>query len=191
MRTIQTDRLRLVPVTTANAETLWRVLQQPGLREYQDLPDVDRSAFLRVVGGRPPRLSPGATGRFEWLLHYVAGDEAPLGWVSLRISETSRTTGEIGYSVVREHRGKGVATEAVAALVEEAFRRTRLREIRAYCVPANRSSLAVLRRVGFEEKGTLERGATVHGKPVDVIAHCLPRERWTPRINRSPQATRS
>ena len=191
VRTIRTARLLLVPVTSANAGLLWEVLQEPDLRDFQDLPDVDRAQFLRVVGARPTRFAPGAAGRFEWLLHFEDAGGEPVGWVSLRIAESGRSAAEIGYSVVRAHRGRGIATEAVAALVEEGFRRARLREIRAYCLPENHSSRAVLRHNGFEDEGTLTRGATVGGKPVDVIAHSLQRSRWTSKLNASPQATRS
>ncbi len=191
MRTIQTQRLRLVPVTSDNAPLLWDVLQEPDLRDYQDLPEVNRAQFLRAVGARPRRFAPSVVGRFEWLLHYARGDGYPLGWVSLRVAESDRAAAEIGYSVVRIHRGKGIATEAVAALIDEGFSSAGLREIRAYCLAENRSSRAVLRHVGFEEEGMLPRGAMVQGKPVDVISHSLKREFWTPRLTAHRQATRS
>jgi [ribosomal protein S5]-alanine N-acetyltransferase len=191
VRTIQTARLLLVPVTPVNAETLWALLQEPDLRDYQDLPDVDRAQFLRVVSARPARLAPGVTGRFEWLLRYVTGDGDPLGWVSLRIAESSRATAEIGYSVIRAHRGRGIASEAVAALVEEAFLRARLSALRAYCLPENLSSRAVLRHNGFEDEGRLPRGATVQGKPVDVIVHTLERDHWASQVTKNPAAIRS
>ncbi len=178
MRTIRTARLRLEPVTAANAGALWDVLQEPELRDYQDLPNVNRAQFVRTVGSRPTRFGPGSTGRFEWLVHPVEGSET-LGWISLRILESSRTTAEIGYSVVRAHRGKGFATEAVAALVDEGFRRTRVQRMRAYCLPENLPSRAVLRNNGFEDEGMLPHGATVGGKPVDVILHSLDRSRWS------------
>jgi ribosomal-protein-alanine N-acetyltransferase len=190
MRTIRTARLRLVPVTSANAAVLWEVLQEPDLRDFQDLPDVNRAQFLRTVGARPTRLRPGTIGRFEWLLHFVERTE-PLGWVSLRIAETSLSAAEIGYSVVRAHRGRGIASEAVAAIVDEGFRRAQVRRIRAYCLPDNLASRAVLRHNGFEDDGRLPRGATVAGKPVDVILHSLERERWVAGATLNPQATRS
>ncbi|MGA7355428.1 MAG: GNAT family N-acetyltransferase [Candidatus Cybelea sp.] len=191
MRTIRTVRLRMAPVTSANAGVLWEVLQAPDLRDYQDLPDVDRTQFLRVVGARPKRFGAGVVGRFEWLLYYADGNDDVLGWVSLRIGDTNRSSAEVGYSVVRAFRGQGIATEAVGALVEEGFTRARLREIRAYCLPENTSSRAVLRHNGFEESGTLARGATVQGKPVDVILHSLDHERWRAGVTANLEATRS
>jgi RimJ/RimL family protein N-acetyltransferase len=177
MRALSTERLRLVPVTSLNAETLWQLLQQPGLRDYQDLPDADLVQFKRMVATRPPKLEPGSWGRFEWLL-YLEGVDVPVGWASLRVGERVTASAEIGYSVAQPYRGRGIATEAVAALVAETFARLHLRKLRAYCVPENVPSRAVLANVGFEEDGVLPRGATVGGEPVDVLGYVLERERW-------------
>jgi RimJ/RimL family protein N-acetyltransferase len=191
MRLIRSARLRLVPVTAANAGILWDVLQEPDLRDYQDLPNLNRVQFLRAVGARPTRFGPGTVGRFEWLLHFAVPASPPLGWVSLRISEHDRLSAEIGYSVVRTYRNRGIATEAVIALIEEGFAQANLQRIRAYCLPENQSSRAVLKRSGFENEATLPRGATVQGRPVDVMAHALEREDWEAQIKRNRPATRS
>jgi RimJ/RimL family protein N-acetyltransferase len=188
MRNIYTGRLRLVPVTPANANVLWNVLQAPDLRDYQDLPDIGLTQFSRTVATRPNQLDPGASGRFEWLIFFEGDERTALGWVSLRIGEKSTSTAEIGYSIVAEFRDRGIATEAVAALVDEGFERLKLRRVRAYCVPENLSSLAVLRRTGFESDGVMPHGATVSGHPVDVIAHVLERDRWEALKLRNPSA---
>jgi ribosomal-protein-alanine N-acetyltransferase len=188
MRTIYTERLHLVPVTPENAAMLWDVLQAPDLRDYQDLPDIGLTQFLRTVATRPNVLEPGASGRFEWLVFFAGDARTPLGWVSLRIGEKSSSTAEIGYSVVAAYRDRGIATESVAALVDEGFVRLLLRRMRAYCVPENLSSLAVLRRCGFESDGVMPHGATVSGQPVDVLAHLLERDRWEALRRRNPSA---
>ncbi|HEY8297315.1 MAG TPA: GNAT family N-acetyltransferase [Candidatus Baltobacteraceae bacterium] len=177
MRTIRTARLRLTPVTAQNADALWAVLQQPDLRTFQDLPAVTASTFVGMVARRPQRLRPGQPGRFEWLI-YGHKMRKPLGWVSLRVPERERSCGEIGYSIVRESRGRGIATEAVRALVAEAFELAALARVKAYCVPENAASRRVLERSGFETDGLLSNGASVNGELVDVLAHVLPRERW-------------
>jgi RimJ/RimL family protein N-acetyltransferase len=178
MKRIHTERLCLVPVTPENAEVLWNVLQAPDLRDYQDLPDVGLAHFLRTVATRPNALEKGAFGRFEWLVFFEGDERTPLGWVSLRIGERSPSTAEIGYSVVAQFRDRGIATEAVAALVDEGFARLGLRRMRAYCVPENGSSIAVLRRCGFADDGVMANGATVNGRAVDVLSHLLERDRW-------------
>ncbi len=177
MRTLQTERLSLTPVTVRNAQALWQILQAPGLRRFQDLPSVGAGTFTAMVGKRPKRLDPRSIGRFEWLV-LVNEEDAPAGWVSLRISEREPAIGEIGYSLLTQFRGRGIAAEAVRALITEAFREARLRAVRAYCVPENTESRRLLERVGFEPDGVLPHGASVNGQPVDVLAHAIPRARW-------------
>jgi ribosomal-protein-alanine N-acetyltransferase len=190
MRRLRTRRLRLEPVTPANAATLWSVLQAPNLRDYQDLPGLSLEQFTAAVAERPPALRAGAAGRFEWLVYRREGSDA-IGWVSLRIAERTRSTAEIGYSIVRDYRGQGLASEAVAALIEEGFRNAGLHRIRAYCVPGNLSSRGVLRNNGFEDDGVLPHGATLAGQPVDVIAYTLERARWEAGATESRSATGS
>lgn len=177
MRTIRSSRLRLTPVTVQNAGTLWNVLQQPDLRTYQELPNVGAAAFAEMVSKRPKTLRPGSSGRFEWLI-FVNRIRKPVGWVSLRIAERDLETGEIGYSIVRDFRGRGVATEAVRALLDEAFTEGGLNRINAYCLPENVPSRRLLERLAFTQEGTLPRGATVNGHIVDVLMHKMDRDRW-------------
>jgi RimJ/RimL family protein N-acetyltransferase len=174
---MRTARLRLVPVNVENAGALWMILQQPDLRTYQDLPNVGAPAFTELVSRRPKRLYPGASGRFEWLIH-VAKLRKPIGWVSLRIAERDLSAGEIGYSIVRDVRGQGIASEAVQALLGEAFEEAGLTRVNAYCVPENMPSRRLLERAGFVFEGVLPHGATVSGTPVDVLMHRLDRELW-------------
>jgi len=177
MRTIVTERLRLEPVTPKTAPVLWRVLQAQDLRTYQDLPEIDEAHFVRTVASRPQQFDPGVAGRFEWIV-YLEGVADAVGWVSIRVGERAGVNGEIGYSVVREYRNRGIATEAVRALIDEAFSRAQLRRVRAYCVPENQASRAVLERAGLTDDGVLPHGATVRGTPVDVLSFVLDRIHW-------------
>lgn len=56
---------------------------------------------------------------------------------------------EVGYSVVPEFRGRGMATEAARLIAGDAFARLRLPRVIAIVEPQNAASLAVLRKCGF------------------------------------------
>ncbi|HEY9180424.1 MAG TPA: GNAT family N-acetyltransferase [Candidatus Baltobacteraceae bacterium] len=174
---MRTERLRLTPVTVQNAGALWTVLQQPGLRTYQELPNVGMTAFTDMVAKRPKVLRAGTSGRFEWLV-YMNRVRKPVGWVSLRIAERDLETGEIGYSIVRDFRRRGIAVEAVRALIDEAFTQGGLTRINAYCLPENMPSRNLLEKLSFSGEGVLPRGATVNGHIVDVLMHRMEREHW-------------
>ncbi len=171
MRTVTTEHLRLVPVSAKNARALWSLLQHQELRRYQDLPNLSVRAFCEVVAKRPRALHPGTSGRFEWLVATAA--HPALGWLSLRIADRKPEVGEIGYSILPEFCGRGIATEAVRALVAEAFERIKLQRITAYCVPENAASVRVLHKLGFTPTGLLRKGASVNGRAVDVMSYAI------------------
>lgn len=188
MRTLRSDRLVLEPVDSRNARELWRILGSPDLRRYQDIPRLRAEEFERQVRSRPRALEARVTGRFEWLVRCGQPPES-IGWVSLRVNERSPDVGEIGYSLVESARGFGYATEALAAVVGEAFSTSELGELQACCVPENTPSRGVLERTGFREVRLLRGGAMIRGRQVDVLLYAVTRASW--QRGRHEQAVRS
>ena len=186
MRLLPTDRLLLVPVDPRNARELWEVLNAPDLRKYQDIPRVRVEEFERQVRLRPRALRPGSAGRFEWLVR-DADTGAPIGWISLRVNDRTPRTGEVGYSLIQEARGRGYASEALRAVVDEAFGTGEFEELQACIVPENVASRGVLDRTGFREERTLRGGAVIRGRHVDVLLFSLTRAAWM-RARRAAQA---
>jgi RimJ/RimL family protein N-acetyltransferase len=60
---------------------------------------------------------------------------------------------DVGYGLLPAFQGKGFATEAAAALVRWFEEEKGQTEFFGFCDPANEGSKAVLRRIGFEERG--------------------------------------
>ena len=180
MRTLHSDRLVLEPVDSRNARELWRILAAPDLRRFQDIPRLRAEEFERQVRSRPRALQANVTGRFEWLVRRGQPAQS-VGWVSLRVNERAPDVGEIGYSLIEEARGHGYASEALDAVVTEAFSVSELAELQACCVPENAASRAVLDRVGFAEIRLLRGGAMIRGRHVDVLLYSVQRAQWTRR----------
>jgi [ribosomal protein S5]-alanine N-acetyltransferase len=179
MKALSTARLRLEPVNTRNASVLWRVMQSEDLRRFQDVPRLSREDFARRVASRPRAFDGATAGRFEWLVRLAEGG-GPIGWVSLRVGENAPGTAEVGYSLLAEARGRGLATEAVAAVVASAFS-TGLDQVDACCVPENLPSRRLLDALGFTYVRTQSNGAIVGGKPVDICMYRLPKAEWLKR----------
>jgi ribosomal-protein-alanine N-acetyltransferase len=178
MKTLHTRRMDLIPVDPKNARDLWRILNAPDLRKYQDIPRIPAEDFERQVRSRPRSLDGRSTGRFEWLLQTVAEPPRAVGWISLRVNDRTPHVGEIGYSLIEEARGSGYATEALTAAIEEAFTAGELEEMQACCVPENLPSRSVLARTGFSEERTIRGGAVIRGRHVDVVLYRLTRSEW-------------
>lgn len=70
----------------------------------------------------------------------------------------------VGYSLSKDHNGKGYATEAVKLVVEYAFTNLRLHRIEAGVMPHNIGSIRVLEKAGFEKEGISKSNVKVNGK---------------------------
>jgi ribosomal-protein-alanine N-acetyltransferase len=177
MRTLHSPRIALVPVDLRNARELWEVLNAPDLRKFQDIPRVRAEEFERQVRARPKELRANTSGRFEWVLR-AGTPETAIGWISLRVNDRSPRIGEVGYSLVLDARGKGYASEALQAVIDEAFIEGELDEVQACIVPENAASRRVLDRTGFREERLLRSGAVIRGRHVDVLLFSVARASW-------------
>lgn len=89
---------------------------------------------------------------------YVIADTGGtvLGGAALHHFDPMRDTVEVGYWLLRDARGRGVATRAVSAMVEHAFANGICR-VEAHVRIGNDASERVLDRLGFEREGVKRR----------------------------------
>ena len=78
-----------------------------------------------------------------------AGFHGPPGVNGLRSPEAI----EIGYTVFPPHRGRGYASEAAAGLIRWAHDEQGVSTFVASVAPSNDASLAIVRKLGFEQVG--------------------------------------
>ena len=126
----------------------------------------DREGLERALGARVPPEWPGAD--FARMLPRIArASAAP--FTRLIIHGDDRTvigesgfhgppdgTGavEIGYSIIPEYRGRGLASEAAQSLIEEAFTNPGVNRVVAECLDDNAPSLRVLEKLGMRRSGS-------------------------------------
>jgi len=102
-----------------------------------------------------------------------------IGAVSLEGRGHDRLT--LGYALAPETWGKGLASEAVEAMVEAAFALTDAVEIDASSRIENAPSRRVLEKAGFQFTGTGLEGAPARGGLVPCDRFRLTREAWAAR----------
>lgn len=99
-------------------------------------------------------------------------------------AEGGQQTWEAGYVFNRLYQGKGYATEAVAALIDDAFENKRAHRIFAQCNPENTASWRLLERLHFRREGHLKRNVyffkASDGTPLwqDTFLYGLLAEDW-------------
>ncbi len=100
-----------------------------------------------------------------------------IGAVSLEGRGQDRLT--LGYALAPETWGKGLASEAVEAMVEAAFSLTDAVELDASSRVENAPSRRVLEKAGFQFIGTGLEGAPARGGLVPCDRFALTRTAWT------------
>ena len=85
---------------------------------------------------------------------------------------------EIGFILHPEFWGRGLASEALRAVIGRGFGEHALREIEADVDPRNTPSLHLLRRLGFVETGRAARTYLIAGQWCDSVYLRLPASRW-------------
>ncbi len=99
-------------------------------------------------------------------------DGFAVGAVGLRPGEDiNRLSTEIGYWLGEEFWGRGIATEALAAVTEYAFTTLGMARVYAEVFEWNAASMRVLEKCGFEREGVLRKAAMKDRKLIDQIVY--------------------
>jgi RimJ/RimL family protein N-acetyltransferase len=97
---------------------------------------------------------------------------AILGGTTFHHFDPMRDVVEVGYWLLVDARGRGVATRTVAAMVEYALAHGICR-VEAHVRPENRASELVLERLGFQREGIKRRYLHHEGERVDATLWAL------------------
>jgi RimJ/RimL family protein N-acetyltransferase len=104
------------------------------------------------------------------------GNREAIGMISLESRLQNRLT--LGYALAPEAWGKGVATQAAAAMVDAGFTLTASVEIYASVRVENPASRRVLEKCGFDYLGAAMQGAPARGVMVKCDQFRLTRAGW-------------
>jgi ribosomal-protein-alanine N-acetyltransferase len=162
---VSTARLRLELITPEEAAAMLAGHRRPTW--HPDYPRQDDLDGISMI----PAPAESAAADLSWSPRHIvrAYDDLVVGSIGFfgppSPSADGVPEGEIGYGLVEEARGHGVATEAVAGLLAQTDR-IGVR-VRASVEPDNRASVRVLAKCGFTElRGSDEDGNLVMGRPL-------------------------
>jgi RimJ/RimL family protein N-acetyltransferase len=126
------------PWTDADFGLLQRLLGDPAMMEHLGGPESPEK-----LAERQARYVGLETGCFR-----VVADGEAVGWVG--VWDRDESSAEVGWSVVIEAQGRGIATRATQLLVDHARARHRWTWAHAYPSVDNGPSNAICRKLGFE-----------------------------------------
>jgi ribosomal-protein-alanine N-acetyltransferase len=149
---LTTARLRLRAPVPRDAAALLAILGDPEVTRYHNMPTLTTLAEAHDALERlQQRFLAGDTIR--WAIEPLEHGEM-IGTVGLLRFDFELRRAELGYEVVRRLWGRGLATEAAAAVVAYGFSVLGVHRIEAGILPDNVASVRVVQKLGFVEEGT-------------------------------------
>jgi RimJ/RimL family protein N-acetyltransferase len=131
---------------------------------WRALPDLTAAeAFV----GRIEQAS--AAGRGHAFALVPRGERQACGWIGF---DHRGTTLAVGYVLARSHRGRGLASLALAAVLDWALAQPAIFRVEARCHPENTASIRVLERACMKLEGRLrraERFPNLASEPQDCL----------------------
>lgn len=103
---------------------------------------------------------------FQWAIAERSSD-ALMGTVTLWKWDRHNHHAEIGYIIRPEYQGRGLAAEAVGALLRFGFGTLGLHRVEADTDPRNAASIRLLERLGFRQEGLFRERWLVDGAWLD------------------------
>lgn len=133
---IETERLIISPCTEDVVPLLTA-------QQYENGPQV--SNHLKQLADDSSILYWG-----PWLA-FLKTDHTIIGDLGFKGAPDDKGAVEIGYGLLAEYRGKGYATEAVAALVDWGWKQNGIHKIKAETLVDNQESIRVLEKIGMRK----------------------------------------
>ena len=120
------------------------------------MPEEEALAFLREMAD----VSGPVAGQWIQLGIVLRQTDVLIGDVGLLLDQDAETA-EIGFSLARQYQGQGLATEAIAVVVQAVFANTAVMKLRGVTDTRNIASIRLLERTGFvkmSEQQSVVRG---------------------------------
>ncbi|MQR94574.1 GNAT family N-acetyltransferase [Fictibacillus phosphorivorans] len=168
---IETDRLILRKVTLDDAKEMFDYLSD--------------SEVVKHMGIAPYQTVEAVHEEVEWY-HSILKEQTGIRW-GITLKNSDKVIGscgflnrngkhfrtEVGFELNKEYWGKGVAREALEAVVTFGFKHMKLERIEALIEPGNISSQNLVEKIGFVKEGLLRHYEYTCGKFDDLFIYSL------------------
>ena len=171
---IETERLILRPPCEADVPRIVslannRAVAEKLARMPHPYGEVDAKAWLEWLKGLPKGCASFAIG----LKAEAGGFIGACGYDTFLHGEP-----DLGYWLGEPYWGRGLASEAAAAVLAHAFEVTGLDFVTSGCRLDNPASRRVLEKIGFRPDGQRTMFSVGAGREVEIEAFSLTREQW-------------
>lgn len=177
---IETERLYLRQLTEADIPFIFELFSREETNLHDTYEPIRTEAEARELYEQ--YIKPSLT-LFRLGMFLKSTDQA-IGTLGLYGVDKCHKRAILGYDLLREHWGKGYATEAVASLIDYSFNELNLNRIHASADIDNKRSLAVLERLGFTREGVMRQKDFYKGAFHDDVVYSMLKSEWSTKVKK-------
>ncbi|NES13839.1 MULTISPECIES: GNAT family N-acetyltransferase [Micromonospora] len=176
---IRTARLTLRPVTPDDLDDVYAYQRRPDVVRWMLAEPRTREQSRASVAAMAGEDALRAEG--DCLTLAVAADAGVIGTVELVWRSQADRTAELGYVFHPDHGGRGLATEAAAALLDWGFGEFGLHRVQARCHGRNEPSARLMRRLGMRQEAHHVASYLFRGEWADQLVFAVLAHEWRSR----------
>lgn len=174
----KTERLFIRPVRMDDKDSLFRYRSDPDTNQYLSLIPQSVDDVAVFIGKSATDIDiPGTWFQFV-LIEQASG--MLIGDIGIHFLDTDpeNRQAEIGYTLDKEYRGNGYATEALKTIIDYLFNTLNKHRIIASIDPINTASIKLVERLGFRREAHFVESIFFHGKWVDDLIYAVLAKEW-------------
>ena len=174
---IESERLILRRFEASDLAPFVAYRNDPEVARYQSWDSCDEHearAFIREMASERPGV-PG-----EWFQFAVEPKVTGglIGDCAIRVDEQEPYRAEFGFTLARDHQGRGFASEAASRLLDYAFDDLGLHRVVAIADCRNTPSWALLERIGMRREGHFLENVWFKGEWADEYLYAVLKDEW-------------
>ncbi len=148
----ETERLQHRAFTMDDAEALFQLRSHPDVIRYTGEPPMTSLDAARTAIAEYPDFDTVGYGRWGCVLRQT---QSIIGFCGLKyLAELDEV--DVGYRLLPDYWGRGLATEACRASLEFGFGTLQLERIIGLVLPENIASIRVMEKVGMQADGDVD-----------------------------------
>lgn len=173
--TIELSGARLRPLCMADAAALYAYLREPVVTELTSYPVVSVPMVQAMIERSMNRWAAGELSKWGVALQH---EDQLVGTCGFNDWSQVHRWAELAFDLAQPCWGKGLISQAVAAVLQWTFRQDHVDRVHAFVRVDNRRSECLLKRAGFVREGCLRSYRVCRGQAHDFYIYSLLRSDW-------------
>lgn len=163
---IELQKIRLREIRDGDAENYYNYINHPEVKAFVPIDCVPNSIENSLKDIQYYRANFYNYAGISWAIAHKKTD-IMIGTVSLTNMKFIQRKSHISYDLAFEYWGKGIAKEAVKAVIDFADNQLLLRRIQANIAVTNQRSQNFTKSLGFEYEGTMKKYEILNDEVID------------------------